>query len=235
MNIFITGHSRGLGAALAERALARGDGVYGLSRSALGHTSAALHEVPCDLSRLDSIAPALAALLPADVVLDVAYLNAGMLGRIAELRDTSLAEISTTMDINVWANKLIIDDLAARRVAPRRIVLISSGAGVVGNHGWGAYALSKAALNMLAQLYAHELPSTQILALAPGLVDTAMQAHLREVDAARFPSVARLHDAHGSADMPSAALVAARIEAAEATLANLSSGSFIDLRKLPSR
>lgn len=67
------------------------------------------------------------------------------------------------MDINVWANKLIIDDLAARHVAPRRIVLISSGAGVVGNHGWGAYALSKAALNMLAQLYAHELPSTQSL------------------------------------------------------------------------
>jgi len=233
MNILITGHSRGLGAALARRALARGDEVYGLSRSAYAAPSAALHEVRCDLARLDSIAAALATLLPDDIALDAAWLNAGILGRIAELRDTALGEIANAMDINVWANKLIIDRLAARRVVPARIVLVSSGAGVVGNHGWGAYALSKAALNMLAQLYAHELPDTQILALAPGLIDTDMQAMLREVDAARFPSVQRLHAAHGSADMPTAEVVAARIEAAAATLATLPSGSFVDLRKLP--
>lgn len=232
MNILITGHSRGLGAALARQALARGDVVYGLSRSGLDHPSGALHQGRCDLACLDSIAPALAALLPTGLALDEVYLNAGVLGRIADLRDTSLADIAKVMDINVWANKLIIDALARRAVAPARIILISSGAGVVGHHGWGAYALSKATLNMLAQLYAHELPATQVLALAPGLVDTAMQASLRKVDAARFPSVKRLHTAHGSADMPDADTVAARITAALPRVAALASGSFVDLRKL---
>lgn len=232
MNILITGHSRGLGAALARYALARGDVVYAMSRSPAPRSSDALHEVRCDLSALDSITPALTALLRADIVLDEVYLNAGVLGRIAGLRDTTLAELAAVMDVNVWANKIIIDWLAARAVAPARIVLISSGAGVVGNHGWGAYALSKAALNMLTQLYAHELPATQLLALAPGLIDTEMQTDLRAVDATRFPSLKRLHAAHGSADMPDADTVAARIHAAEPRLAALPSGSFVDLRRL---
>lgn len=232
MNILITGHSRGLGAALARRALARGDVVYGLSRSRLATNSSALHETCCDLARLATIDTALTQLLAPEVVLDEVYLNAGVLGRIADLRATSVAEIAAVMDINVWANKLIIDWLAARESAPARIVLISSGAGVVGNHGWGAYALSKATLNMLAQLYAHELPATQVLALAPGLVDTDMQAALREVNAEDFPSLRRLHAAHGSAEMPAAETVAARIEAAAPRLRALPSGSFVDLRKL---
>ncbi len=232
MNILITGHSRGLGAALARRALARGDGVYGLSRGTLNTNDEALHQTPCDLASLDTIGSALTQLVPHDIALSEVYLNAGVLGRIADLRDTSLADIAAVMTINVWANKIIIDWLATRTTPPARIVLISSGAGLVGHHGWGAYALSKATLNMLAQLYAHELPGTQLLALAPGLVDTDMQAALRVVDAKRFPSIRRLHAAHGSADMPNADTVAARIDAVEATLAALPSGSFIDLRKL---
>lgn len=232
MNIFITGHSRGLGAALTAHALASGHSVYGLSRSVLDEPHPALRQQRCDLAEHHAIVPALAGLVPPDTALDLVYLNAGVLGRIAALRDTPLCDIATVMNINVWANKLIIDWLAARATRPQRIVLISSGAGVVGHHGWGAYALSKATLNMLAQLYAHELPATQLLALAPGLVDTDMQAALRQVDADCFPSVKRLHAAQGSAAMPAPAAVAARIAAAEGQLAVLPSGSFVDLRTM---
>ena len=232
MNILITGHNRGLGAALAEHALSSGHAVYGLSRSVLREPHTGLHQQQCDLSEHHTIVPALTRLVPADTALALIYLNAGVLGRIAALADTPLDTIATVMDINVWANKLIIDWLAARTTVPKRIVLISSGAGVVGNHGWGAYALSKATLNMLTQLYAHELPNTQLLALAPGLVDTDMQAALRQVDGQSFPSVKRLHTAHGSPGMPAPATVATRINAAETQLAALPSGSFVDLRAL---
>ena len=232
MNILITGHSRGLGAGLASHALAAGHRVYGLSRGVLEAPDPGLCQAQCDLSQHDTIGPALTRLVPADVNLEQVYLNAGVLGRIAALRDTPLHDITTVMNINVWANKLIIDWLSTRPAAPKRIVLISSGAGVVGNHGWGAYALSKATLNMLAQLYAHEMPNTQLLALAPGLVDTDMQAALRQVNGQTFPSVKRLHAAHGSVAMPAPTIVAARIVAADEQLAALASGSFVDLRTL---
>ena len=232
MNILITGHTHGLGAALCAQALARGAQVFGLSRGGVNLPSDALRQMSCDLAAHATIVPALEQLLPRDVALDVVYLNAGVLGRIAKLRETSRAEIDAVMDVNVWANKRILDWLAARDLAPAQIILISSGAGLVGHHGWGAYALSKATLNMLAQLYAHEMQDTHLLALAPGLIDTAMQASLREVDAERFPSIKRLHLARGSTDMPSAATVAARIEQAREVLRKLPSGSFADLRKL---
>ena len=38
-------------------------------------------------------------------------LNAGVLGEIKDLSDTTLAEIAAVMDVNVWANKVIYDTL----------------------------------------------------------------------------------------------------------------------------
>ena len=113
--------------------------------------------------------------------------------------------------------------------------MISSGAAVNGNKGWGAYALSKATLNMLAKLYAHEFPETHVCALAPGLVDTAMQDYLCDsqlVDADRFPSVNTLRDARGTASMPTAAQIASQITAKTADLRAHPSGSFLDVRNL---
>lgn len=232
MQILITGHSRGLGAALCRAHLAAGATVWGVSRGAAPVPHPALRELRCDFAAPDAIAATLARCVPADLALDRVYLNAGVLGRIANLRDTPLAEIAAVMDVNVWANKCLLDWLAARAAPPREVVLMSSGAGVVGNHGWGAYALSKATLNMLAQLYAHEMPHSHLLALAPGLVDTDMQARLRAVDPRVFPSVERLHRAQGSADMPDADTVATRILAHWHELRARPSGSFVDLRRL---
>lgn len=231
MNVLVTGHSRGLGAALAALHLARGDTVYGLARTRAATALPVYHEVTCDLAALGTIVPALDRLCPPSIGLDLVYLNAGILGGIAALSATSVDTLKRVMDVNLWANKVILDWLAARTPPPRQVILVSSGAGVKGNHGWGGYALSKAALNMLAQLYAHEMPATHLLALAPGLIDTAMQAELRLVDSARFPSVARLQRAHGTPDMPDATTVAARIVEALPALRAQASGGFVDLRR----
>ncbi len=231
MHILITGHSRGLGAALAAGHLARGDTVSGLSRGELT-PQARLHQERCDLAVSTDIAPALERLCGERIAIDLVYLNAGVLGRIAELPATALTDIEKVLAINTWANKHIIDWFIARAALPSRIIAVSSGAAVVAQHGWASYSLSKAALNMLMQLYALEQPACQLLALAPGLVDSAMQAELREVDATRFPSVARLHRAHGTPDMPAAETTAARIIALLPQLATVASGSYVDLRKL---
>ncbi|MGR8919993.1 MAG: SDR family NAD(P)-dependent oxidoreductase [Gammaproteobacteria bacterium] len=230
MNVLITGHSRGIGAALTRAHLERGDRVYALARGRLGLEHAGLTQAAVDLADNDRIAAALEALVPAATDLELVWLNAGVLGPIGALSDLPLAALREVFDVNVWANKTILDWLVARRPAPSQVVLMSSGAAVRGNFGWGPYALSKATLNMLAQLYAHELPETHLTALAPGLVDTAMQDALRGHSAARYPSLGRLHKARGTADMPDPATAAARLLAALPALREQPSGAFVDLR-----
>lgn len=231
MNVLITGHSRGLGAALATHYLAQGARVFGLSRRRLPEASN-LTQGTCDFADIEAVAPALAELCGDAQALDLVFLNAGVLGPIADLHTTPVATLAEVMTINTWANKVILDWLAARKSPPQQIIAISSGAALNGPQGWGAYATSKAALNMLIQLYAYELPSSHLTALAPGLIDTDMQAELRAVDRAAFPSVARVQDAHGTPAMPDAAAVARRIASALPSLRAQPSGSYVDLRNL---
>ena len=235
-NILITGNSSGLGLGLSHAWLARGACVYGLSRRGCPLQHADLHDVRLDLNDHQKIAPALDQLLDGVTDLERVVLNAGVLGNIQLLSNTALPEIYEVMDINVWSNKLILDWLLAQRVSIRQIVMISSGAAISGSKGWGAYALSKAALNMLTRLYAHEFEDSQLIALAPGLVDTAMQEFLsdpEQVDVRDFPTIQRLRDARGTAAMPNPDQAAEEIiERLPDIGRNYPTGSFVDLRDL---
>ena len=229
-SVFITGISSGLGRGLAEEYLERGDTVYGLSRRGAGFELEHLHEAKCDLADLGAIPGVLDRLID-EARIDVAVLNAGILGEFKPMPEIGLDEFRRAMDINVWANKVILDWLATHR-PPRQVVLISSGAAITGHKGWGTYALSKAALNMLAQLYAHDLPDTHVAAFAPGLVHTAMQDHIYDkVDEKRFPSVKGLKAARGTPDMPDPREAARRIAVAIETLPQrIESGAYTDIR-----
>jgi len=87
-------------------------------------------------------------------IIDLVILNAGMPREIKDLKDTSLEEIHLVMEVNVWANKIIIDTLLSTHKEIGQLVAVSSGASVSGARGWNAYSLSKATLNMLIRLYA---------------------------------------------------------------------------------
>jgi NAD(P)-dependent dehydrogenase (short-subunit alcohol dehydrogenase family) len=137
------------------------------------------------------------------------------------------------MDINLWSNKAIMDWLHASPLTLARVVFMSSGAAVNGNKGWSGYALSKAALNMMAQLYAHEFPETHIAAFAPGLVHTQMQDDIRDtVDSRRYPSTQVLKDAIGTELMPEPRQAGRLLAAAFEKLPRYPSGSFLDIRSL---
>lgn len=231
-HIMITGTSRGLGLGLARAALNAGGDIEGYSRSEtpIDHPNFRFHHL--DLANLQSISGVLDNTLDKETI-DLVILNAGIIGEFKSMPDISLNEIKNVMEINVWANKLILDWFATH-IAPAQVVLISSGAAVNGHRGWGAYALSKATLNMLAQLYSHDMPRTHICALAPGLVDTPMQEQIQATaDYTRFPSVTRLREARGTAAMPSATEAGARIFSLLANLPErIPSGSFADVRTL---
>ena len=146
--------------------------------------------------------------------LDLVILNAGILGEIRDIATTPLAELQRIVDINVWSNKVILDWLAASQVEVDQVIAISSGASILGNKGWGGYALSKSALNMLVKLYAHELSDTHIASLAPGLIDSDMMNYLcEEADAERFPALQRLREARSTEAMQTPRQAAANIAA----------------------
>lgn len=233
--VFITGISNGLGHGFARSYLEDGDTVYGISRSrpqALPQ-SERLHFRSVDLAKLDGIGGEIRALLDGVERIDLAILNAGELGEIQDLRDRSLAKLMHTTDVNLWANKPIIDVLCENGRSVKQIVGISSGAAINGNRGWNAYSISKAALNMMIKLYARELPETHFTALAPGLIDTAMQEYAYTVpDAEKFPDIQRLRDARYTDAMPEPYEAAQRIRATFPKLLGLESGSFADVRKL---
>jgi len=192
MKVFITGIGSGLGEALAKVYLESGHEVYALSRflpKSLRDFDK-LFFIPCNLHAHEKLPEVLRELLE-DVDLDIAILNAGILGELKDMSDTALFEIEAVMDLNVWANKVIIDYLKLH--PPKQIVAISSGASVSGARGWNAYAISKAALNMMIKLYAAEMPYTHLTSLAPGLIETPMMKHiLTHANAAKFPVVQRL-------------------------------------------
>ncbi len=231
-NALITGNSTGLGRGLTEALLRRSFRVYGCSRRGC-NLSGNLYDISCDLSDFDTINPALETLLADVESLDLVVLNAGVLGRLQDIADTTLDELRQMMDINVWANKIVLDWLLHSGICIGRILLISSGAAVLGNKGWSGYALSKAALNMLGKLYAHEFPQTHIAAVAPGLVDTAMMDTLcRDADSAHFPALRRILNARGSEKMLTPVQAAERILSALPKLKEYPSGSFVDLREI---
>ncbi|RRQ20560.1 SDR family NAD(P)-dependent oxidoreductase [Thiohalobacter thiocyanaticus] len=231
MKLFITGNSSGLGRGFSEAALGRGWEVYGCSRRGCGLDG--VHDVQCDLGDFGNVPVALDQLLTGVERLDLVILNAGILGEIRPMHDTSLEELRRSMDINVWANKVILDWLLDAGIAIDQIVGISSGAAVLGNKGWNGYAISKAALNMVLRLYSHEFPNTHISAIAPGLIDTAMMDYLCvEPDPEEFPALGRIREARGTQTMPGPREAAERVLGVVGKLREFDSGSFVDIRQL---
>ncbi|MFN4262476.1 MAG: SDR family NAD(P)-dependent oxidoreductase [Thioalkalivibrionaceae bacterium] len=228
--VLITGHSSGLGRGLAEEAVARGARVLGMARreSAI----AGVREGAVDLTDFSAVPGTLEQLLGAERELDLVILNAGRLGQIEPMVEASIDEIKAVFDINVWSGKAVLDALHRRGTPVRQVIAMSSGAAVLMSRGWNGYAMSKAALNALMRLYAQEWPQTHCCALAPGLIDTPMLAHLlHDVDVEAFPAIAELRKAAAAGRVQTPRAAAAAIFDALAWLRGRSSGSFVDLRE----
>jgi len=218
--VFITGVSSGIGYELAKLYLSKGYRVSGLSRRD-PHLDG-LHWINVDISDFNQIETLNSV---GDIEFDLIILNAGVLGELKTMRDTPLDEIQSVMNINVWANKLIIDKFKY----VKQIVAISSGASVNGNRGWSGYSLSKATLNMLIKLYSTEQRETHFSAVAPGLIETPMLNRITtEFDEVKFPSVKRLKESQKQSPRESAELLADLFP----KLLDRESGEYIDVRHI---
>lgn len=232
-NLFLTGSSSGLGLALTQHYLENDWQVTGCSRSTSPISDKNYSHFQIDLSNLDGIPAALEEMLSQISHLDLVILNAGILGKIQPAVETTVDEINHLMTVNAWANKVILDSLWQWSGTVDQIIMLSSGAAVSGSRGWGGYALSKAALNMLAKQYAHEFQDTHISAIAPGLIKSVMTDYLcKDVDSNEFPAITRIREAKDNGVMLSPEAVADQIFSLSDKLREYSSGDYVDLRQL---
>ena len=161
---FITGTSSGLGRALAQAALARGDRVVATARSTDGiadlQTRFTDHAValPLDVTDAAQARAAIEAAVRAFGRIDVVVNNAGY-GALGALEELSEDELRRQFDTNVFGvlnvTRAALPQL--RRQRSGHIVQLSSLSGVVPNAGEGAYAGSKAALEGLSESLAKEV------------------------------------------------------------------------------
>jgi len=225
----ITGASRGLGAAMTARLMAPDHVLLGIARrndpaqveTARGR-GARLEQWNVDLASSGAVAERLHGWLstfdPTRVAGATLINNAAVLTRVGALEDGATDEIATSLRVGLEAPLLLCAAfLRATRewAAPRRILNISSGLGRRAMAGQAPYCAVKAGLDhasrALALDQAQRPNGAKVVSLAPGVIDTDMQVHLRAADPGGFPDKALFVGLKESGQLASSADAAARV------------------------
>jgi len=193
----ITGASRGLGAALARDFAERGLrlGVCARTRPDLSDGDDVVAETVdvTDEAALDGFAARVVGRLgPIDLWIN----NAGVLEPIQPLRDVSAKDFRRHIDVNLTGAFLGSRAYVRHRRAHGGggvLINVSSGAAWKAYSGWGAYCAGKSGVERLTECLQVEEADTGLRAysVAPGVIDTDMQARIRASRVEDFPEVER--------------------------------------------
>jgi NAD(P)-dependent dehydrogenase (short-subunit alcohol dehydrogenase family) len=188
--VIITGASRGLGAATA-RWLAKA----GAAVSLVARCEEKLQQVAADLRRLGGeslvfsadVSDAKACRKAVETTrhhfgrIDALVNNAGIVQPLASIADSHPDDWRHNIEVNLFAPfylvRAAISDL---RKHDGRVVNVSSGAATMALETLSAYCTGKAALNHFTRVLAAEEKDVTALTVRPGVVDTDMQAVLRD-------------------------------------------------------
>ncbi len=196
LTALVTGGSSGIGAALVAELVARGLRVYSVARSAdklarqAEQLGSAVVPVVADVSSptgWQQVAEAVSE------PLDFLVHNAGTLDPVGPVESLSLEGFRRNFSTNTESVLFLTQKLLpVLRQPGARILAVSSGAAFRAIPGWAAYCTAKAAMNMVIQVFEAEWSTARGIRSAlvrPGVVDTPMQAHIREQEAKHFPLV----------------------------------------------
>jgi 3-oxoacyl-[acyl-carrier protein] reductase len=184
---FVTGSTRGIGRAIAERLHLAGAkvAIVGRQLASAAEVAASLGDraqgFGCDVADAGQVDAAVAAAEQGLGPISILVNNAGL------TRDNLLLRLSdddwnTVLEANLTGafhtTRAVIKGMMKRRAG--RIINITSIVGLIGNKGQANYAASKAGLIGFTKSVAREYASRNVLAncIAPGFIDTDMTAAL---------------------------------------------------------
>jgi benzil reductase ((S)-benzoin forming) len=202
----LTGASRGMGYAMAQQLLKPEHELLCISRNSRDEldafakaNGATLTQWRADLSdasgACDELRAWLLAKSPSNLASVTLINNAAVLPKISPLRDATSADIAMTLRVGLESvMQLTAAFLGATQSwnCPRKVLNISSGNGRRAMASQSIYSAVKAGMDHYTRCVAEEeklvANGAKVCSLAPGIIDTDMQTHIRDTDPAKFPA-----------------------------------------------
>lgn len=204
--VVITGATRGLGLELGRAFLAGCNLMISITRKSAATLCAEARSrgigflgIRADLTAPDRAARLLEGELKShpDITSLVLINDAGMVAPQGDFAAADYTVATAACLVNI-ATPIALTAAVLRGTVPNtpiRVVNISSGAGRKDVPGWAVYCATKAALDRFTSTAAldatHQQLNVRYCSLAPGVVDTDMQAEIRSADPACFPNLPR--------------------------------------------
>ena len=182
-SVIVTGASRGIGAAICRSLRVQGIKVVGVARTPSSLTSLAAEKIGPGIMKTvtgnvtdpEVVEKAIRVAEEDNGELCALILNAGTLGEVGKVADSSAEQLAEAMNVNVISHVNWIKAAAPLlRKSKGRIIFTSSGVATTPYSGFSAYCATKAALNAMVGVLALEEPDIVALAVEPGIVETKM-------------------------------------------------------------
>lgn len=190
----MTGASRGIGSAIAQRFVATDDDITDViliardtprfqttvdKLAADNPFGKRIHRFTADLADRAEVVGTVADIAAALGRVDVLVNNAGYTAPAA-IQQVSFTDFERTIGVNLYAPFTIVQELLRRGNSFELIVNVASTAGVNGRSGWLTYSASKAAVINMSQVMREELAifGTRVVCVSPGRCATELRQTL---------------------------------------------------------
>ena len=201
----LTGASRGMGRAMAEQLLQKGNALLCISRHANPDLAAAAQKADATLTQWthdladgqgasDRLREWLQNQNPTDFASASLINNAGVIPPIAPLRQSQPADLALALRVGLEAPMALSAAFLAATEnwsIPRKVLNISSGLGRYPMASQAGYCAAKAGMDHFTRCLALDEAlhpnGAKVCSLAPGVIDTDMQVQLRGAVGEAFP------------------------------------------------